>query len=477
MEVDVKPPPPRERANLEHSNFIDDDDLQVALAKQRRNKLKKTARQKNPEDIAAKIKNLDEIDNQQANGSASGGLEFDDTSEFIRTVQMAPQQEAYESKVKSEPDAELDFSGPTADASGAAEEMDVTVEDVEGIQKQEPEKEEGEEAQPDEAAPETSTQASSGKGLGSILASLKQQGQIEALTPEQRGKEQKQQSNLKFLADQRAREVIREEERMRIRADTSKTQQQRDYENRQREARSAQEDKEAFERNYKPSVDIKYFDETGRSQTTKEAWKYLNYKFHGREQGMKGKEKILKRVENERRQLAMTAGETPLNMMSSFQARQEATGSAHMVLSVGNRGAAPQSDTMFDAGAGLSKGKRKADESGSRSASVSERAVSAGVASVGSNVSGAVNSESAQPPQQKGTSSFVPIGATGTASGAPAEKQTKSSFAPIANAASAGGGGTPNEQGGLKLGGKISFGKRKSEVDDSGRENKQAKLE
>ena len=103
MEVDVKPPPPRERANLEHSNFIDDDDLQIALAKQRREKLKKkSSRQRKPEDIAAEIKSLEEFDKQD-DKTKEGGLEFDDTSEFIRTVQLAPQQEAFESKVKSEP--------------------------------------------------------------------------------------------------------------------------------------------------------------------------------------------------------------------------------------------------------------------------------------------------------------------------------------------------------------------------------------
>ncbi|TIA93331.1 hypothetical protein E3P99_00209 [Wallemia hederae] len=485
MEVDVKPPPPRERANLEHSNFIDDDDLQVALARQRRNKLKKSARQKKPEEIAAELKSLEEVDNQQQSSSA-GGLEFDDTSEFIRTVQLAPQQESYESRVKAEPDADLDvgLSGPTADAAAMAEDMDVTVEDVDGIKQQEGSGEAEEAVKEEDSTPETSASAyaqpTAGKGLGSLLASLKQQGQIETLTPEQRAKEEQQQANIKFLAEQRAREIHREEERMRIRSDTSKTQQQRDYENRQREARSAQEDKEAFERNYKPSVDIKYFDETGRSQSTKEAWKYLNYKFHGKGQGTKGKEKMLKKVENERKQLAMTAGETPLNMMSSFQARQEAMGSAHMVLSVGNRGAAPQTDTMFDAGAGLSKGKKRDDGDRAGSVGVSERGMSAGVASVNTNASG--DTAKAHTPQlpQQGTSSFVPLGGTqSTASGTPSEKRTKSSFAPIGGGTgggtgSASGGGTP--QAGIKLGSKISFGKRKSEVDDGGRDNKQVKL-
>ncbi|TIC02590.1 hypothetical protein E3Q16_03436 [Wallemia mellicola] len=468
MEVDVKPPPPRERANLEHSNFIDDDDLQIALAKQRREKLKKkSARQRKPEDIAAEIKNLEEFDKHD-DKAKEGGLEFDDTSEFIRTVQLAPQQEAFESKVKSEPLSEIDLAPPTAEVG---EDMDVVVEDVDGIRQQQEQDEETVERVKSESpsVPSEMAQPQPGKGLGGILASLKQQGQIETLTPEQREKERVQQNNTKFLAEQRMKEIIREEEKLRIRNDHTKTQAQRDFENRQRDAKSAQEDKEAFERNYKPSVDIKYFDETGRSQSTKEAWKYLNYKFHGKGQGTKGREKALRKVENERKQLAMTSGETPLNMMSSFQARQEATGSAHMVLSVGNRGAAPQADTLYDPDAGLSKGKKRAE---SADRGDYQRGSSTGVASVESSAGPA-------PPVRQGTSSFVPI--SGTASGTPTsetEKRTKSSFAPIGNGTTSSGGTQSNEQGGLKLGAKISFGKRKSDVQpDNNRDNKQIKLD
>ncbi|TIB37314.1 hypothetical protein E3P84_00441 [Wallemia ichthyophaga] len=486
--VEMKPPAPRERANLEHTNMIDDDDLQIALAKQRRDKQRrsKAVRQKKPEEIAAEIGELDEIDmrrngeetEKEVDGKAKS-LVLDDTSEFIRTVQMAPQQEAQEVhesvSVKKEPDLSVDGDQPL----DVAADMDVTIEDVDGIKKEE---EKGEQSYQGDGGFEKESTANTptnppthtthAKGLGSLLASLKQQGQIEALTPEQRERERVQSESLHFLADQRAREVVREEHRQRIRLDETKSQQDRDRELRSRDARSAQEDKEAFERNYKPSVDIKYHDETGRAQTAKEAWKYLNYKFHGRGQGTKGQEKKLRQIEMERRQMAMTSGETPLNVMGAFQSRREATGSAHMVLSVGNRGAAPQSDSLFDAGSRLEK---RSGGSGNAVESVGNRAGDDATAST--STSTLAPPEDTQHTQANGTSSFVPVGS----SSAPEQQEqpAKSTFAPIGSlgASTSTGTGAGAQAGGLKLGGKITFGKRKSDTGEIKQQNKQPRLD
>ncbi|KAL1738045.1 hypothetical protein HDZ31DRAFT_78678 [Schizophyllum fasciatum] len=54
----------------------------------------------------------------------------------------------------------------------------------------------------------------------------------------------------------------------------------------------------------------------------------------------------------------MSSGDTPTSMASAFQARQEKTGQAHFVLSVGNRGAVPQADGTFVDAQPLGKGKQ-----------------------------------------------------------------------------------------------------------------------
>jgi len=48
-------------------------------------------------------------------------------------------------------------------------------------------------------------------------------------------------------------------------------------------------------------------------------------------------EKRLKKIAEEKKE-AMASGDTPLSMNKAFQIRQEKTGQAHFVLSVGNRG-------------------------------------------------------------------------------------------------------------------------------------------
>lgn len=76
--------------------------------------------------------------------------------------------------------------------------------------------------------------------------------------------------------------------------------------------------------------------------TPKEAWRSLSHKFHGKTSGRMKTEKRLKKIAEERNQLKMNSGDTPTGMTSAFARRQEKTGEAHMVLSVGNKGSVQQ---------------------------------------------------------------------------------------------------------------------------------------
>lgn len=118
---------------------------------------------------------------------------------------------------------------------------------------------------------------------------------------------------------------------------SNKDQVQREYDNRIREQQEAREQMEAF-KNYKPDVEIKYYDEFGREMDRKEAWKALSHRFHGKGSGKMKTEKRLKKIADEKKREAMISGDTPTNMNEAFQKRQEKVGQAHMVLSVGNRG-------------------------------------------------------------------------------------------------------------------------------------------
>lgn len=63
----------------------------------------------------------------------------------------------------------------------------------------------------------------------------------------------------------------------------------------------------------------------------------------GKGSGRMKTEKRLKKIAEERKQLTMSSGDTPTGMTDAFARRQQKTGEAHMVLSVGNKGSVQQS--------------------------------------------------------------------------------------------------------------------------------------
>ncbi|KIK63086.1 hypothetical protein GYMLUDRAFT_163684 [Collybiopsis luxurians FD-317 M1] len=366
-------------------NFVDDDELQAALARTRRAKLQK-AKRISPEELARRVVEEREAQEREANvkvedsedvkmegnDEESGGLVFDDTSEFVRAVGNNPITVKREPKEKSIPPAQdsprprspsLDVSMTPGDvALSEMEAGEVTVkdeeeemDDMEILNRIEEviRNEENEQRDSDQAVG-TSTEQTFKSGMASTLTILRQQGILSAPSADQKQREQIQLQRDLWLAEQRRRVTQRESERLQSRGG-NKDQATREYENRYREQQDARENLEMF-KHYKPDVNIVYYDEYGRSLTPKEAWKALSHKFHGKGSGKMKTEKRLKKIEEEKKQLAMASGDTPLSMSAAFQQRQQKTGQAHFVLSVGNRGAVPQVADFIDAQP-LSKGK------------------------------------------------------------------------------------------------------------------------
>jgi U4/U6.U5 tri-snRNP-associated protein 1 len=192
--------------------------------------------------------------------------------------------------------------------------------------------------------------ANTGGGVVSFLNLLRQQGSLKTTNPEDAEREATQRANDLWKADFRRRAAMREVEKLRARGQPMDDA-QREYEKRRREQQEIRDAAELY-KSYKPSVEIKYHDEFGRGKliylcmrcelmiemTPKEAWRSLSHKFHGKTSGRMKTEKRLKKIAEERNQLKMNSGDTPTGMTSAFARRQEKTGEAHMVLSVGNKG-------------------------------------------------------------------------------------------------------------------------------------------
>lgn len=358
-------------------NLVDDDDLQLALARQRRQTAKARGGRR-ADDVAAQVLAIKREQEEQAPTDVNdGGMTFDDTSEFVRNVSLDNLQQ-----VKREPRAASTMTttmAATSATAGAASPEDVkprvielqtggagaddvemangdddsddeeegmlaemalrqglTLEEMRAKMDEDLVKREQDEANgvgPDAAVP-TAEQLNSG-GLAGVLANLRNTGALQKRTAEDNERERIQRERDLWLADHRRRVAERELERIKARGG-AKDQAQREWENKVREQQEAREAVKEFE-NYKPDINIQYTDEFGRIMNKKEAWKSLSHIFHHKTSGRRKTELRLRRIEEERRTAAAVNSDTSSKMLQAFAKRQEQTGEAYMTLSVGNR--------------------------------------------------------------------------------------------------------------------------------------------
>lgn len=377
------------------ANFVDDDELQAALARSRQAKLRKT-KKLSPEDLARKSgyslymslmrlnierfivaeqrakeeeeENQNLVKAEDPDLEEEGGLTFDETSEFVQAVGNNPiVKPKREPKEPTLPQAALPTSPPKPESRDISmapgdvaldeleagevrvkdeEEDDFDMNMLDDIEEAIKKTEEEEKAAVEEGdaggdGVGTSSEQTFSTGMASTLNILRQQGILAQPSSDLLDREKTQMQRDLWLADQRRRVAQRELEKLQSRG-ANKDQAQREYENRLREQQEARDNMEAF-KNYKPDVNIVYYDEFGRALTPKEAWKALSHKFHGKGSGKMKTEKRLKKIAEEKKKEAMASGDTPLSMNKAFQQRQEKAGQAHFILSVGNRGCVSKS--------------------------------------------------------------------------------------------------------------------------------------
>ncbi|TDL16570.1 SART-1 protein [Rickenella mellea] len=402
MIVDEKPGPTRVK-DLD-ANFVDDDELQAALARARREKTKlRKVLLPTTEEIAQRVVEERTLQNG-ANGDTAikvddddeeeqSGITFDDTSEFVRAISYNPvvvKAEPLESKpALSDRNAKANSQPPVDHPMNGTDEAMEELEAGELLVKEEEDEEailnaleaamhaaeaaeNGTKKEEDngDMGVGTSSEQSYGTGMAATLNILRQQGVLAAPTSDAKERERVQRQRDLWLAEYRTRQALRELERLKARGE-KKDQAQREYENRVREQQEAREGLEVF-KDYKPDVNIVYHDEFGRELTPKEAWKALSHRFHGKGSGKAKTEKRLKKIAEEKKKEAMASGDTPLSMNRAFQMRQEKAGQAHFVLSVGSRGAVPQASEFLDPPT-LSKGKTEKTKSKKKEAAKDKR--------------------------------------------------------------------------------------------------------
>ncbi|KAL0094304.1 SART-1 protein [Phycomyces blakesleeanus] len=391
MEVKEKEEP----RNISESNFVDDDDLQEALSRARRaaNKQRqKTTKKMTPEEIAREIaQSRDNEKEKDDENEDQGGLVISQTSEFVNALGNMPAfireplQKAAENNGYGNTQAEDDVADEKKDDDDDEEDneennVDNNFDDdnddyIEKKKNKTVRKEvliEAESESENKIEVEAETQEDNSvmeeplinRGLASTLSLLSQKGFITKPTESQLARDRQAaeqirwQNEAKKREHQRERERERDKERDRLHNRESNRGRDHDRERAKEREREREREKEIEEKerlrefekrmtNYKPSVKLEYVDEHGRQMNTKEAFRFMSHKFHGKTSGKTKTEKRLQKIEEELKLNMMSSTDTPLNLASALLERQKRSGAAHVVLSVGNRGVVPPETTKM----------------------------------------------------------------------------------------------------------------------------------
>ncbi|KAL8879557.1 MAG: hypothetical protein Q9198_002851 [Flavoplaca austrocitrina] len=294
------------------TSLEDDDDLQATLAIQRKAALKQRKRLR-PEGLAQQLRDETEEANNKMdedNAGDEGGLVIDETSEFVANLRHSPEPQKPRTAEAARSPSTVKHESPTVDQEQNVD-MDSPSDDERRFKHEAstPGKNEITGTGLDE-------EANINQGIGATLALLSQrglikndhEGDINALDRERS----------RFLAEKQKREAEaerkarqqRERDRASGRFDRMSAREREDdarAENKRRDQAESRHQVEIYAKEYRPNVQLKYFDEHGRNMNQKEAFKHMSHQFHGKGSGKQKTEKHLKKIEDSKRREAMSS--------------------------------------------------------------------------------------------------------------------------------------------------------------------------
>ncbi|ORX94711.1 SART-1 protein [Basidiobolus meristosporus CBS 931.73] len=270
--------------NQDEANFVDDEDLQQALARARRLAVKKQKR--SIEEVAKAVLET----NEAVADDSQGGLIIDDTSEFVKNLGSIPTLPINPTGVQHRERAASPqpISAPQADSMEIDAAVDSTAE-TPAVKEQ------------SVAIVEEEPLVSS--GLAATLALLQQKGIYEGMTEEQKEREKIQRERQRWISEQRTQSSGSSSRRERS-PSRSRDRYSRDRSRSRDRRRDVDDEWKRFE-NYKPDVHLEYSDEFGNPANQKEAFRAQSHKFHGKSSGKLKVEKRMKKMEEAKKTLAM----------------------------------------------------------------------------------------------------------------------------------------------------------------------------
>lgn len=290
---------PKENLNFDNVSFVDDDDLQACLARQREASRRKKLSQ--PENISKLVKQQILEESKDNDKEDEKGLVIDETTEFVRGIQASV------SKIKPKTHESIEYV-----QNSEVYLQDTDKKDFEDGVKEDPYEE------PSEHMKNISTtgiedEADITSGVGAVFNLLKQKGIVDKQTEETLSIQRAQHEHALFLLEQKKlRRRLEEEARHRKEMDRCNgkldrmTPRERELylqaENQRHAMIEARELQKLFA-NWTPVVQLKYNDEFGREIKEKEAYKFLSHQFHGKGSGKaKVDERLRKLAEEKKRE-------------------------------------------------------------------------------------------------------------------------------------------------------------------------------
>lgn len=310
MQIDE--PVAQKKRSYEDASFVDDDDLQAALATQRRNALKKRQRLR-PEDLVQSIREDTSATPAPEEEATGGGLVIDETSEFVANLQKPTAPSGKQRSVSRQPEAVTAMDVDSDDDEDTTMKQSYAdIEDEEDLAAR-IKREESHGA--DLLDNGLEQEATLDRGIGSTLKLLQERKILK--TDKDTDLNEVFRRRQLFMAERQRQEAEaerkaraqRERDRANGRLDRMSAREKEEYARQQNTLRDQQESRllaEHFNKAYKPNVELKYVDEHGRSLTTKEAFKHMSHQFHGKGSGKQKTEKLLKKIEDEKRREAQS---------------------------------------------------------------------------------------------------------------------------------------------------------------------------
>lgn len=308
------------RSYNEDSGFGDDEELQEILAQRRRQQQKKR-KYTRPEDI---MRNIRQEMEEDETALPDGGLVIDDTSEFVRGIEMTQQDESEtrsrrrsETTMDIDPDATVvvengDTEMPDEQLPGSVNETPLAVLDDEPVV---------------------------GSSVAATLAALKRKGDLTDHNPSSNFSMVDLQKREEILSRQRQRQIElelearkqRELERQNERwnrMSQREREQHREQQNQRREKEEARRRMDEFSE-IKFNVELEYRDEFGHEMTPKDAFKKLSHTFHGKGSGTMKRGKYLQKVQEQSKAQVSGSVVGDLEKTNTLRERQKAQGTAY----------------------------------------------------------------------------------------------------------------------------------------------------